>query len=780
MPDRDPLASPNDYAHLSLRDLLDARDAYHLHLMRRPNVVATAVGRYLIRKKDKWPDASRPDVPISRRRRRREPRTLASSEVRPYSWPAILVFVSKWIDAGSFSADGRFEPEDMVPPALDLPDGRKVPVCVVEAPRVDRSAAMAPPVRYPLNNIGGGSPVLADVQGREYVATVGCLVTDGHRYFGLTNRHVTGGAGEVIFSRLDGKRLPIGHSSEKQLTRLPFDRVYPGWPGRNTYVNLDIGLLDIEDINQWTAQVQNIGTVGPLVDLSSDNMSLALVGAPVRGAGAAGGLMLGEVHALFYRYKARAGFEYVADFFIGPRTARNGRAARSDRRASSTPLATFPGDSGTLWLLDPPKPLEGKKRADPPPSRPLALQWGENAFETDAGAAQPYVLATCLSTVCNELGVDPVRDWNLDQPDTWGAVGHFSIAARTEGALSSRVPRLKELMSNNLLIISHDDATILTSDFKGMGSSAFVPMADVPDFFWKHGQQGASRAMEGPNHFADMDQKRHSDGQDLLALTRKDEEIDPGVWDAFYDSVQDLLTGEDITQQHRGLLPFRVWQIFDEMVKFASTGKAKEFVCAAGVLAHYVGDACQPLHISYLHDGDPEQAVTRTVHHRNGTDEDVKEPLGKGVHSAYEDDMVNANREKILAALAATPKVLKAELLSNGFEAAKATIELMRATFKRIPPLDIVQAFIGFKGAKKDRTAAFWKQFGTDTLKCMQDGTHLVATLWESAWAQGGGETAVKTTAALTQKEAMAVVRSRNFLPSLSVAEIGVKLHRPS
>ena len=35
---------------LSLRDVLDARDAYHVHLLHTPNVVATAVGRYLKRR----------------------------------------------------------------------------------------------------------------------------------------------------------------------------------------------------------------------------------------------------------------------------------------------------------------------------------------------------------------------------------------------------------------------------------------------------------------------------------------------------------------------------------------------------------------------------------------------------------------------------------------------------------------------------------------------------------------------------------------------------------
>ena len=50
----------NAYDQLSLRDLLDARDQYHIHLMQHPNVVATAVGRYRIRKKDSWPTKTGP------------------------------------------------------------------------------------------------------------------------------------------------------------------------------------------------------------------------------------------------------------------------------------------------------------------------------------------------------------------------------------------------------------------------------------------------------------------------------------------------------------------------------------------------------------------------------------------------------------------------------------------------------------------------------------------------------------------------------------------------
>src|SRR4051794_15190132 len=44
-----------NFASLSVRDLLDARDTYHYHLLSKANVIGTAVGLYLIRKDEEWP-----------------------------------------------------------------------------------------------------------------------------------------------------------------------------------------------------------------------------------------------------------------------------------------------------------------------------------------------------------------------------------------------------------------------------------------------------------------------------------------------------------------------------------------------------------------------------------------------------------------------------------------------------------------------------------------------------------------------------------------------------
>ena len=95
----------NGYDHLSLKDLLDAHDLYHVHLMRHPNVVATA------------PEPlPHPQIrqPGRRTRRRQEKgtgeRTLENSEVRPYSWPCVLAFVNEWIDETEFAAARQVRP----------------------------------------------------------------------------------------------------------------------------------------------------------------------------------------------------------------------------------------------------------------------------------------------------------------------------------------------------------------------------------------------------------------------------------------------------------------------------------------------------------------------------------------------------------------------------------------------------------------------------------------------------------------------------------------------
>ena len=227
-----------------------------------------------------------------------------------------------------------------------------------------------------------------------------------------------GAPGTRIDAIVGRNRVSIGTSATSQLTRKFFTELYPGWPGKDVYVDLDIGLIEVDDVNQWTTQVYGVGEIGQLADLDVSNISLRLIGCPVRAHGAASGDMRGEICALFYRYKSVGGFEYVADVLIGP--------------ARDRPVGTHPGDSGTLWLTD----VQGDKLGP----QPIALQWGGQVFLDRTERRSSYALATFLSTVCNQLDVTLLRDWNIGLPDYWGAVGHYSIATKACGII--RNPKL--------------------------------------------------------------------------------------------------------------------------------------------------------------------------------------------------------------------------------------------------------------------------------------------------------------------------------------------------
>src|SRR5262249_57775630 len=101
-----------------------------------------------------------------------------------------------------------------------------------------------------------------------------------------------------------------------------------------------------------------------------------------------------------------------------------------------------------------------------------------------------------------------------------------------------------------------------------------------------------------------------------------------------------------------------------------------------------------PLHISYLHDGNPSDPITHTFTKGKKAGQKEELPKGKGVHSAYEDKMIFDNRKLILEGLKHTPAVKKTELVGSGREAAKLTIDLMRNTFALLPPRHISTPYV--------------------------------------------------------------------------------------
>jgi len=757
----DILSSQNNYASLSVRDLLDARNQFHVHMLNKRNVVGTAVGLYLIRRSDPWPDAKNP-VKKSTGKKKVE-RTFANSEVRPYSWPCMLVMVDEWVEEKAF-ASSKLHPQDMVPRILYLPDGRVVPVCVVKVEPQAPAHKPLPSWIWPETAIGGGFPLLIRNQGLLRTASAGCLVSDGHTIYALTNRHVCGEPGEPVHARLRGEEVEIGHACERQLTRLPFTEVYPSFAGKQTYLNLDVGLVEVDDARDWTSSVYGIGEVGALADLNEQNLGLQLIDHPVSAFGAASGHLEGRIKALFYRYKSVGGYDYVADLLIAPQ-----ELARQ----------TQPGDSGTVWHLKVEAGKEeGKEASGKPTYRPLAVEWGAQTFSVD-GDAYNFALATNLSNVCKLLDVELVSAHNTAAQPYWGATGHYSIGNVAVEQVKDK--KLAKLLAANALRISFDRADIAPGKINEAlkDTKGFIALADVPDVIWKKQpgkvkggrDTGFNSGPEHPTHYADIDVPGPDDGPSLRELCMQDAgRVAVEYWQAFYDSEGSTAS------KSRGCLPFRVWQFYDAMVGYVEKKDYASYVAAAGLLAHYVGDACQPLHGSFLADGYQDQATDGFT----STGKPKKDWPAKGVHSIYETKMIDAKATELFEAIdkvLAKPAAALAAI-DEGRKAAVATVKLMDDVARLIPPADICDAYIELgEGASRAVIDGLWEQFGTNTAKVMALGIRNLAHIWESAWIAGGGASA-KSAEMVEFSEAEIRKRYVNpkFVPSLDLDHLAAVL----
>lgn len=206
-------------------------------------------------------------------------------------------------------------------------------------------------------------------------------------------------------------------------------------------------------------------------------------------------------------------------------------------------------------------------------------------------------------------------------------------------------------------------------------------------------------------------------GKTLLQLWQSDPSSrTPQAWTTFYDSFDPKMRDKS-----RGALPFRVMQLYDIMVAAVKKKSLSRYICAAGLLAHYVGDACQPLHVSHLHHGYADDS------------EDDK------VHSVYETSMLDRFRVAVVAGVnSEAQKVAKAEVFKGAEEAADAVVQLMRRTVKELPPEDVIESFNRHKG--NQQTVGMWEELGDLTIERMADGAHTLALIWQSAWTEGGGD----------------------------------------
>lgn len=738
-----------NFASLSLKDLLDAREASHVHFMQMENVFATAIGLYRIRKGDLDHEGYHPPGDAARKERGKKatPRTMENTVVQPWSWPCVLVFVKDWLKPAGYQAAAV--KGQVVPPFIYLPDGRVIPTCVIQASLW--SGTDSPLIGYQFSRrlMGGGYPVLTQVQGKEHVGSVGCLVTDGARYFALTNQHVAGAAGSEIFTLLQGDARRIGVSAKRSVRSKPFEHLYPSFPGVFTRGNLDAGLIDIDDLEDWTAQIFGLGVLGPLIEFNAHTANLDWIGTQAVAHGAHSGTLKGEVKALFYRYCSIGGIDYISDFLMGG--------------VGGEPLPTMPGDSGTLWCIET-QTNAGKRY------RPFALEWGgQKLMAADGAQYTQYALAASLAIVCRELDVDIVTDLNAELPQYWGTIGHYKIAER---AVAATTGKLNAFLTKNLAQLTYPADAINGGNIKP-SPTGFVPLADVPDVVWKTNiNRGgkAARPQENWNHFADMDLPG-ANGKTLFDLSGLDFKKKPlkasalnlADWKAFYATAPPPAKSPSHTKHvEMGSLPFRIWQIFNYMISAAAT--PSEFLCAAGVLGHYVGDACQPLHSSM--------------------DSDGLDGASTGVHSTYEELMIDHFAPELAAALAALgendlgPPARNESGIKSGFDAGLAAIELMGRAHVYLPPADICNTYEKLGGGQSSSVLeGLWHAFGKATARCIADGARTLAQLWQAAYNLNPHKKGFA--GEISRDVLQKLYEDKNFLPSLHLTHLNENDYKP-
>ncbi|MEY4416399.1 MAG: hypothetical protein RIQ53_3692 [Pseudomonadota bacterium] len=696
----------NTAATASLKDLIEARDAYHLHLANLPHVVGTALGRYRIRDTDAdWlaPTPTPAAVPAGAASAAvavpPPPRTLANSAVRDWSWPAVLVFVDAWCEPQQLAE----RPGAAVPPLLHLPDGRQVLTCVVRvAPRTQRLASETM-ARTGVRRPGPGLQMLAEHQGLTRTGVVSALVSDGETVYALGSRHVSGQCHDVWVLTRDGRQR-IGRPGARAVDHVPLEDHYPGvTPGR-ARLTLDAALIPLERADRWTPRLLGIGAPGEPLDLGPHTLSLGIIGCPVMAMLPGGHRVEGSVQGLFFRHAGLGGQDHVTEYLIGPRPG---------ERA----VDTRPGDSGVVWFWDHDVPGERGPGADPQaPLRPLAIQWGGQGW-LDAGPATggEFALAAGFASVCRALDVRLLRDEDSDLGRYWGKVGHYHIGWVACARLKSA--RARAFFAANAAAIGVSDGDLAAGRLpSATQTSGFIALADVPDLVWR-----SRRPKDAANHFAAIDQPGAGPyaGRTLLSMWLEDPASrTPQVWTAFHDALDPRSV-----PRSRGALPFRVAQLHALMVERLQARDLAGYLCAAGVLAHHVGDAAQPLHLSSLHHGD------------TGTDDDDE------VHAVYEDDMLEQCREALMAgvaarlAQAATPRPFK-----GAAAAADQVMRLMQRTLARLPPTEILATWQAVRGRGQAR--AMWAVLGERTMDAMADSAVTLAWLWQSAWTEAGADAA--------------------------------------
>jgi len=240
-------------------------------------------------------------------------------------------------------------------------------------------------------------------QNVQRVATLGCLVKDATAVYALTSLRAVGDEGREVAIVIEGGARRIGRSDARHVGALPFSAVYPGLSGTQTDLELDAGLVRLDDLRGVTSQIFGVGEPGSMSELSPATAGLDLMGLAVKSSSCIAGVTSGKIAGLFYRFRSGEGNDTICELLIGPNEDSPG-SGHAERLAS---VAT----SGALWLAE---DSDGTR-----PPQPIACWLAGQRLDSTVAT---FALAASLSTVAKLLDVSIVRDWNAGLPTQWASL----------------------------------------------------------------------------------------------------------------------------------------------------------------------------------------------------------------------------------------------------------------------------------------------------------------------------------------------------------------------
>jgi len=144
--------------------------------------------------------------------------------------------------------------------------------------------------------------------------------------------------------------------------------------------------------------------------------------------------------------------------------------------------------------------------------------------------------------------------------------------------------------------------------------------------------------------------------------------------------------------------------------------------------------------------------------------------------------MLNQNRggnDGVVAAIHSglTDRVAVGDI-TDGAHAATRTITLMRTVRSVLSPERIITVWGEVGGPSSPDYQLMWQKLGEATGKCMAEGALLLASLWQSAWTLGKGDTHINAIDEVQYRQLRALFEpngtpghGEQFLPSLWLNE---------